>query len=231
MRATINHFALLGVLAVGLGVGAGAREQTVIDRLRDFRNAMFDRAEPVEKKPRVAQFELFAKPAEVVMLGDSLIESGLWNEMFQGVAIANRGVRGDMAEDLLHRLDTVTNVGPRKVFIMVGINDIYGGRSNQQIVEAYRALVRKISERSITPYVQSTVECARASMRLQACPRARIECVAEADGGGRRRALRRSQPVARQRRGGVAPRVHFRRHASARCWLRRLGASARAVHD
>jgi lysophospholipase L1-like esterase len=155
--------ALLGVLALGLGVGAGAREQAVVDRLRDFRNVLYQRAPSPEKKPRISQFELFPRPAEVVMLGDSLVESGLWSEMFQGVAIANRGVRGDLTEDMLARLETVTNVGPRKVFVMAGINDIYGGRSNEQIIASYRAIVRKLTDKGISAYVQSTLECNRSS--------------------------------------------------------------------
>jgi lysophospholipase L1-like esterase len=163
MRATAQHLALMGVLAVGLGVGAGAREPAVIDKLRDFRNALYERSTPPEKKPRVSQFELFARPAEVVMLGDSLVESGLWNEMFQGVSIANRGVRGDTTEDLLLRLDTVENVHPRKVFIMAGINDLYRGRSNEQIFETYRGIVRELTKRGVSVYVQSTVECNKAS--------------------------------------------------------------------
>lgn len=163
MRATAQHFTILGLLALGLGVGVGAREPAVVDRLRDLKNALYERPVSLERKPRVTQFELFARPAEVVMLGDSLIENGLWNEMFQGVAIANRGIRGDMTEDLLRRLDTVTNVHPRKVFVMAGLNDIYGGRSNEDITANYRAIVRSLTKLGISAYVQSTLECNRSS--------------------------------------------------------------------
>jgi hypothetical protein len=61
--------------------------------------------------------------AEIVMLGDSLTEGGLWSEYFPNVKMLNRGLASDTTLGAFGRLDEVINRGPKTVFLMIGINN------------------------------------------------------------------------------------------------------------
>ena len=61
---------------------------------------------------------------EVAMVGDSLTMYGLWDEFFPDLTVVNRGIGSDVTEGVLNRLDTVIEVNPQKVFLMIGTNDV-----------------------------------------------------------------------------------------------------------
>jgi lysophospholipase L1-like esterase len=94
---------------------------------------------------------------DVVFLGDSLTEAGPWGELFPGVKVANRGVSADTSSDVLRRIGQVTSGRPRKVFLMVGTNDLWERRSDRQILGNLDRILAAIQEG--TPqtrvYVQS----------------------------------------------------------------------------
>ena len=51
-------------------------------------------------KPRSDFFKYFSPNVDVVMIGDSITQLGIWNEIFPNVKIANRGVGGDATENV-----------------------------------------------------------------------------------------------------------------------------------
>jgi len=61
-----------------------------------------------------------------LFLGDSMIEFGVWGEMFPTVMIDNRGVAGETVAGLLARLEvTVDSItAPELILIMSGINNV-----------------------------------------------------------------------------------------------------------
>ncbi len=61
--------------------------------------------------------------ADVVFLGDSLTEYGLWSEWFLGRSVVNRGIGGDTSAGVLRRLDTSTG-SQRKLSLLIGTNDL-----------------------------------------------------------------------------------------------------------
>jgi lysophospholipase L1-like esterase len=75
------------------------------------------------------------------MAGDSLTMYGLWDEFFDGVKVANRGIGSDIEEGLLNRVDTIVSERPRKVFLMIGTNDVSRGHATGDTVSyVHRAL-------------------------------------------------------------------------------------------
>jgi lysophospholipase L1-like esterase len=110
-------------------------------------------------KTRNTLFQTFSPKSDIVMIGDSITEQALWNEIFTNVKIANRGIGGDTTDDILRRMDTIFSVSPYKAFVMVGINDIYKGRSVDEIFNNYVRIVKEIQSKNIRVYVQSTLEC------------------------------------------------------------------------
>jgi lysophospholipase L1-like esterase len=118
-------------------------------------------------KPRNTLFETFSPPAEVVMIGDSLTADAPWNEMFPQVRIANRGIGGDRTIDILQRMDPIFAVNPQKAFLSVGLNDLAFGVGVDQVFVNYVQIVQQLQKRGITVYIQSTIECSRASCGTQ----------------------------------------------------------------
>lgn len=85
---------------------------------------------------------------KIVLFGDSQIEYGDWNALFERNDILNYGVAGDTVAGLIRRLDIVCNHNPSKVFIQIGTNDLSMGLSRQQILESYEQLVDNLTNQS-----------------------------------------------------------------------------------
>lgn len=112
-----------------------------------------------DKAPRLSLFEAFTPDADIVFLGDSLTAAGLWNEFFEGNAIANRGVGSDRTTDILDRLDGITVLAPARVFLMMGINDITSGRAPAEIMIDYQSTVEALTAAGFEVVIQSTIQC------------------------------------------------------------------------
>lgn len=94
-----------------------------------------------------------------ILVGDSITQRGLWNEMLPDSPIINRGINSDSTEGILNRLRPITDAKPEKIFLMAGINDLYAEKSVDEIVDRYGEILRNISAE--TPetevYVQSVL--------------------------------------------------------------------------
>lgn len=112
---------------------------------------------------RLSQFELFSPNVDVVMVGDSLTEGGIWNEMFPELRVANRGITGDTTDKILNRIETILSTHPKKAFLMAGINDIEGQVGLEKLLWNYVRIVHRLQAAKIRVYIQSTVECNRSS--------------------------------------------------------------------
>ena len=65
---------------------------------------------------------------KVVFLGNSITEAGgNWNERFGVSNVVNRGITGDYTISLQARLNEIYYYKPLKVFLLIGINDIFDG--------------------------------------------------------------------------------------------------------
>jgi len=94
---------------------------------------------------------------DIYFLGDSITRQGEWHEIFKDLNCKNRAISGDTTKGVLNRLSEVIEGNPKKVFILLGINDIMQGRAKRNIVANYNRIVSSI--RKLSPgteiYVQS----------------------------------------------------------------------------
>jgi lysophospholipase L1-like esterase len=121
-------------------------------------------------RERTSFFRVLGQKADVVMIGDSLTDGAEWAEMFPEQDIVNRGIDGDTTHGVLARLDTILKLEPKRVFVMVGINDFAElHRSVASVFAHYRTLVRRLSQAGAHVFVQSTLPCNEAKGAWKSC--------------------------------------------------------------
>lgn len=70
------------------------------------------------------------KATDIVFLGNSLTENGGdWASRFKSTDVVNRGIVGDETEGVIKRLGEICYYKPQKVFLLIGINDLWRGKS------------------------------------------------------------------------------------------------------
>jgi lysophospholipase L1-like esterase len=60
----------------------------------------------------------------IIMLGNSLTAGAEWSELLNRNNVLNRGIIGDDTHGILSRLTSVTDLKPKKIFLLIGINDL-----------------------------------------------------------------------------------------------------------
>lgn len=124
---------------------------------RLLRSAIGPLLNPVQRARQTQLALLPNLPGRVVMLGDSITEGGVWNELLPDVPAINRGVGGETAAQVLARLDLVINA-PRAVFLLVGTNDIASGLPTARILDDVSRILAGIETRAPgTPVVVQSI--------------------------------------------------------------------------
>lgn len=91
---------------------------------------------------KLSMFEQMPTPKKaVVWLGDSITDGGEWSELFPGLHTLNRGISADNTFGILHRLNEVCSRKPKKIFLLIGINDIARGIPDDVIISNYQKIV------------------------------------------------------------------------------------------
>lgn len=110
---------------------------------------------------RMALFNTLAPVSgAIVFLGNSITERGQWHELFPRQIISNRGIGGDNVFGILARLDDIIASKPKKLFLMVGTNDLASRSWPVDFVyEKYVEIVDEIIEKSPKTqlYIQSVL--------------------------------------------------------------------------
>ncbi len=86
---------------------------------------------------------------DIVFVGDSLTDYGEWAETLNNSKIRNRGISGDTTEGVLYRINEIIENNPRKIFIMIGTNDLrHTNKSRDLIVNNYRKILEVFQTRT-----------------------------------------------------------------------------------
>ncbi|OUN58621.1 GDSL-type esterase/lipase family protein [Alistipes sp. An66] len=95
--------------------------------------------------------------SDIVFLGNSITDGCEWAELFQNRHVKNRGISGDRTAWLLDRLDSIIAAHPKKLFLMIGTNDLAAGISPEEIVRNVARLIDRFQTESkwTKIYVQS----------------------------------------------------------------------------
>lgn len=107
-----------------------------------------------------ARLELLRHPhavADIVMLGDSLIDWGRWNKLLPELRILNRGVAGETSSGVLERMEEVIERQPKIVFLMIGTNDLTHGIPIDTVVANICRIIRWLRGASVVPIAHSIV--------------------------------------------------------------------------
>ncbi|TAE61009.1 MAG: G-D-S-L family lipolytic protein [Nostocales cyanobacterium] len=81
-----------------------------------------------------------------ILLGDSLT---LWfpkEKLPNGKLWLNQGISGDKSTGLVGRLTAFSNTRPEVIYLMIGINDLLKGTSDQTILINYRRMIRNLRQ-------------------------------------------------------------------------------------
>ena len=82
---------------------------------------------------------------DIVMLGNSITEAGGdWAQTMGNKNIRNRGISGDNANGVYDRLNEILKGKPKKIFLMIGINDISQHHPSDYIVNNISEIIEKI---------------------------------------------------------------------------------------
>lgn len=95
--------------------------------------------------------------SDIVFLGNSITDGCEWAELFENRHVKNRGISADRSSWLLGRLDSIVAAHPKKLFLMIGTNDLAAGASPEEIVENVARLIDRFQTESkwTKIYVQS----------------------------------------------------------------------------
>ncbi len=109
---------------------------------------------------RASLFEILpVTPDDIVFLGNSITDGGEFAELFGMPNIKNRGISSDVINGVEKRLDCVVANQPKKIFLLIGINDVSHNLSADKIASDYSRLIDKIREKAPDTrlYVQSVM--------------------------------------------------------------------------
>lgn len=109
---------------------------------------------------RLTLFEkVETKETDVVFLGDSITERGLWDELFPDVKSVNRGIGSDTSQGVLERIDNVIKLNPQKIFLSIGINDLSLNVNQENTISNFQSIINEIKSRlpESDLYIQSVL--------------------------------------------------------------------------
>jgi lysophospholipase L1-like esterase len=109
---------------------------------------------------RVSLFKQLPKVKNaIVFIGNSITDGGEWQELLDCKKCVNRGISGDISFGVLARLDDALKDKPKKIILLIGINDISRNIPNERIIENYKAFVSRT--KAVSPktkiYLQSVL--------------------------------------------------------------------------
>ncbi len=121
----------------------------------------YDRNSHFGKRMAAMEEEIAALPADttgtIVMVGDSITEgffrSHVMPETLHGLKVVNQGISGDQIDrptsgtGVTHRMELLKQAKPAVVFVMIGINDYWGGKElPAEVIPQYEKMFKMIRE-------------------------------------------------------------------------------------
>lgn len=86
------------------------------------------------------------KNIDIVLLGDSIIARGNWNELIEDKHLLNLGVDGDTTKGVLSRLSIVENIEPKTIILMIGINDLCLSIPLVEVFDNYKKILETLQK-------------------------------------------------------------------------------------
>lgn len=116
-----------------------AQEQSSVDSNYVF-SGYTEKMEIFNKMP--------VRKGAIVFVGNSLTDAGRWNDIAPELPILNRGISGDISFGVVARLDEILRHQPKKIFLMIGVNDLKRNVPTEYIIANYHKIVARIRKES-----------------------------------------------------------------------------------
>jgi lysophospholipase L1-like esterase len=131
---------LLAFLACSFGLLSGlSAQETAVDT--SYANSYYLYKRSMHESVRVHSWN-------VVFMGNSITERGLWGEWFPEIPVLNRGIGGDNCWGVDARLGTLLEAKPTVIFFLIGINDLGRGLPPDLISTKYEQIICRIKNES-----------------------------------------------------------------------------------
>ncbi|MFT6388066.1 MAG: lysophospholipase L1-like esterase [Cellvibrionaceae bacterium] len=86
---------------------------------------------------------------DALFVGDSLTNEVDWAQLFPDYKVANLGINADTTQGLLDRVGIITSIEASKVFVLIGVNDIFQYKKMEEIEKNYRELISYFNNKAI----------------------------------------------------------------------------------
>lgn len=149
----MNLFSYCWVLALILLCKIDAFAQIV---LPTFPESSF----PTYYWQKLSHFETLPKKEhQTLLIGDSITDGGEWSSLFGDTDVLNMGISGDISTGIINRLPSITKRNPKKVFILIGINDLARNTSVDSLFKNINLIIKYIRQEipSTEIFVQSVL--------------------------------------------------------------------------
>ena len=147
-----NYKLVLIALVISLFVNAFflVRVNNLSSSIDDLNNTLEDNKEDIKKLDKNYINYLF--------LGDSITDFYDLDKYYEGLPVVNSGISGNTTEDILNDMkNRVYNYNPSKVFLLIGINDLGKGASNEEVFSNIKNIITNIKKNkpAVKIYIES----------------------------------------------------------------------------
>ena len=132
----MKYILLLLMLPVFAQAQTRPSNQNLFDTIPFIPDHTTDRLEQFKKQP--------ITKGGIIFLGNSITEMGNWAKLLNDTTVVNRGIGGDITYGVLRRLDDVIIRQPKKLFILLGINDIGKDIPDSVIAYNYFKIIKRV---------------------------------------------------------------------------------------
>ena len=133
---------------------------------------------------RTDQFDRLPGGADVLVIGDSLVEQGEWNELLAPLAVHNRGIGNDTVYGLSLRMGQTCRHSYKTGILMIGVNDALNGILESDFAARYRALLHELAACTLHQVVHPIIvpQRSKAVASRVAAYNQQITAIAQANG-------------------------------------------------
>ncbi|HEF7298868.1 GDSL-type esterase/lipase family protein [Bacillus cereus group sp. BceL293] len=86
---------------------------------------------------------------DTIFIGDSILAGGSWFEFYPELSCRNRAIGGSTTSDIVSRIDSVIQSKPKKIILLMGINDLLLKESKEKIINNYKNVLNTIKNVSL----------------------------------------------------------------------------------
>lgn len=86
------------------------------------------------------------KNIEIILIGDSIIKRGSWQELLNKKQLINLGVDGDTTKNLLTRIAYLKSIEPKTIILMIGVNDLCLSTPLDEVFNNYKKILEHLQK-------------------------------------------------------------------------------------